>query len=41
MTKRAEKITEYLMRLSILEETNPAKYDELYAEFRNYLKTVR
>ena len=40
MTKRAEKISKYLERLAILEKTNSDKYDELYREFRNYLKTT-
>ncbi len=40
MTKRAEKITKYMERLAILENTNPEKYEELYAEFREFLKST-
>ena len=40
MTKRAEKIAKYLERLAILENTNSEKYEEVYREFRNYLKST-
>lgn len=40
MTKRAERITEYLRRLAILEAKESDKYEEVYKQFREYLKTV-
>ena len=40
MTKRAETITKYMERLSILENTNLEKYEEVYKEFRDYLKKI-
>ena len=40
MTKRAETITEYLYRLAALEATDSDKYEEVYNQFREYLKTV-
>lgn len=38
MTKRAEKITEYYRRLSILDEQSE-KYEEVYSEFMKFLNS--